>query len=468
MTGAVTGNVTGNVTEAATGARGGRPVVVVGAGAAGLMAAIFAGRARPAGGVVLVERSRDGGRKILISGGGRCNVLPSELDPRHYVSSSSPHTLRNLLLSWPLDEQRAFFEEDLGVPLALEPESGKLFPVSNRARDVRDALVRVTREAGVRILFERSVEGLEPPGSTASWRVHLDGGETVAARAVILATGGLSVPATGSDGTGLRLVEALGHRVHPVYPALTPLLTEPAVHAGLAGVSLEATVAARGVRGRAGEGRPRVSGGFLFTHRGYSGPSVLNVSHFAVKARAEGHPQVLEVAWTGEDATTWDDRLQEATSGNVGPLLRRTLPHRLVDRILEEVGVPPDRALARLRREERARLVAALTAYPLPWTGDEGYRKAEVTGGGVELGEVDPRTLESRIHPGLYLCGEILDAFGPIGGYNFAWAWATGRRAGQAAGSDPGSDPRSELGSDPGSDSSSDSGSGSGSADAMG
>jgi predicted Rossmann fold flavoprotein len=413
----------------------GRPVVVVGAGAAGLMAAIFAGRAQPGGGVILVERSRDGGRKILISGGGRCNVLPSELEPRHYVTDSSPHTLRKLLLDWPLEEQQAFFERDLGVPLALEPESGKLFPVSNRARDVRDALVRAAREAGVRILFERSVEGLEPPGATASWRVHLDRGETLAARAVVLATGGLSVPATGSDGTGLRLVEALGHAVHPVYPALTPLLADPPVHAGLAGVSMEAGVAARGIRGRPGEGRPRVSGGFLFTHRGYSGPAVLNISHFAVKARAEGRAQVLEVAWSGEDAETWEARLQEASSGNVGPLLRRVLPQRLVERLLEEVGIPPDRALARLRREERTRLVAALAAYPLPWTGDEGYRKAEVTGGGVDLGEVDPRTLESRIHPGLYLCGELLDAFGPIGGYNFAWAWATGRRAGQAAGS---------------------------------
>jgi predicted Rossmann fold flavoprotein len=431
--------------------QGGRPVVVVGAGAAGLMAAIFAGRENPEGGVVLVERSSDGGRKILISGGGRCNVLPSELDPRHYVTRSSPNTLRKLLLSWPLAEQRAFFEEGLGIPLALEAESGKLFPRSNRARDVRDALVQAAREAGVRVLFERSVEGLEPPGATASWRVHLvphgkggkgassRGAETLAASAVILASGGLSVPATGSDGTGLRIVEALGHTLHPPYPALTPLLTDPAVHAELAGVSLEVGIGARGVRGRAGEGRPRVVGGFLFTHRGYSGPSVLNMSHFAVQARAEGRPQPLEVAWTGEDGATWEARLIDASSGSVGPLLRRYLPQRLVDRLLAEVGVPSDRALARLRRDERDRLVEALSAYPLPWTGDEGYRKAEVTGGGVDLAEVDPRTMESRIHPGLYLCGEILDAFGPIGGYNFAWAWATGRMAGRAAAAATGS-----------------------------
>ncbi|CAN5813530.1 hypothetical protein BH23GEM11_BH23GEM11_07820 [soil metagenome] len=322
------------------------------------------------------------------------------------------------------------------------------------------------------------MEGLEPPGATASWRVHLvphrkgaprapgggdpgagqgagQGAETLAASTVILASGGLSVPATGSDGTGLRIVEALGHTLHPVYPALTPLLTEPAVHAELAGVSLEVGIGARGMRGKPGEGRARVHGGFLFTHRGYSGPSVLDMSHFAVQARADGRAQALEVAWTGEDAATWEARLIEASSGSIGPLLRRHLPQRLVDRILGEVAVPADRALARLRRDERDRLVKALAAYPLPWTGDEGYRKAEVTGGGVDLAEVDPRTMESRIHPGMYLCGEILDALGPIGGYTFAWAWATGRMAGRAAAAATGSVETGALpdttGPDPGS-----------------
>ncbi len=414
---------------------GPRTVVVVGGGAAGLMAAAFALREMGGDGrLVVVERSRDGGRKILISGGGRCNVLPSELDPRHYVTASSPNTLRKLLLSWPLREQRAYFERSLGIPLALEPETGKLFPRSNRARDVRDALVRQVVDDGGRILFGRSVEGLEPPGATRGWRVHLDGGETLPASAVIMASGGLSVPATGSDGTGLRLLEGLGHTVNPTYPALTPLLADPPVHAGLAGVSLEVRLTAEGVRGRPGEGRPSVTGGFLFTHRGYSGPTALDVSHFAVQARAAGRPQPISASWTDETAEAWEARLIDAGSGQVGPLLRRYLPHRLADHLLDETGVPADRALARLPRGERDRLVGALAAYPLPWTGDEGYRKAEVTGGGVALDQVDPRSLESRIHPGLYLCGELLDAFGPIGGYNFAWAWSTGRLAGTAAG----------------------------------
>jgi predicted Rossmann fold flavoprotein len=419
-------------------------LVVVGAGAAGLMAAITAGEgARPGSRIVLLERSRDGGRKILISGGGRCNVLPSRLDPRRFVTDSSRNTLRKLLLSWPLAEQRHFFQEELGIPLVLEPGTGKLFPVSNRARDVRDALVDRARRAGVRILFETSMEGLAPqqeprprgssdlPGAPA-WRVGLGGGDVLRTHSVLMATGGLSVPATGSDGTGLRLLEGLGHTVHPLYPALTPLLADPPMHRDLAGVSLDLTLAAPGEKGR-----PEARGGFLFTHRGYSGPTVLDLSHLAVRTRGGPRPARLIVRWTHQTEDAWDHRLQESArargGGTVASLLRGALPQRLADRLMAEAGVPGDRSPARLRREERRRLAAHLGAYPLPWTGDEGYRKAEVTGGGVALAEVDPRTLESRIRPGLFLCGELLDAFGPIGGFNFAWAWATGRAAGAGA-----------------------------------
>jgi predicted Rossmann fold flavoprotein len=412
------------------------PVVVIGAGAAGLMAALHAAREAGPGRVLLLERTSDGGRKILISGGGRCNVLPSELDPRRYVTDSSPNTLRKILLSWPLGEQRSFFEEVLGIPLALEPETGKLFPRSNKAREVRDTLRQAVEEAGAEIRFGAVLSDLLPPEAPEEgWRVRLEGGGEILAHRVILATGGLSVPATGSDGRGLSILGRLGYPIHPSYPALTPLLTDPPVHAALAGVSLPVTIRAEGVRGRPGEGRPEASGGFLFTHRGYSGPSVLNVSHTAVRAQAEGKGQPLRVEWTGEDRDTWSDRLTSGT-GTVGSILRRALPQRLADHLMDEVGVAPDLPLARLRRETRLALLDALTAYPLPWTGDEGYKKAEVTGGGVDLGEVDPRTLESRRHPRLYLCGELLDAFGPIGGYNFAWAWATGRLAGRSAGSE--------------------------------
>ncbi|CAN5806947.1 aminoacetone oxidase family FAD-binding enzyme [soil metagenome] len=402
-----------------------RPIVVIGAGAAGLMAAISAAAGpRP---VVLLESTKDGGRKILISGGGRCNVLPSALSPAQYVTDSSPNTLKKMLLAWPLHEQQSFFEDELGIRLVLERESGKLFPESNRARDVRDALVERVRRDGAEIRFGSAVRDLVAPVDGNPWRVIAD--TAIDAHAVVIATGGLSVPATGSDGTGLRIVEGLGHTINPTYPALTPLTAEPPRHAPLAGVSVEATLEAPLARGRF-----VTRGGFLFTHRGYSGPAVLDISHLAVRSRTAGSTrQPILVQWTDLDAGSWDTALRQAGGGQVGPLLRRGMPTRLADTLMQEANVDAQRTLAELRRDERARLVTALARYPLPWTGDEGYKKAEVTGGGVALSEVNPRTLESRLHPGLFLCGEILDAFGPIGGYNFAWAWATGRTAGRGA-----------------------------------
>ncbi|HEX2225402.1 MAG TPA: aminoacetone oxidase family FAD-binding enzyme [Thermoanaerobaculia bacterium] len=405
------------------------PVVIVGAGAAGLVAAIFAaGHVGERRRVLLLERTRDGGRKILVSGGGRCNVLPSQLDPTRFVSDSSPNTLRKILLSWPLPEQRRFFEEEVGVELALEPETGKLFPVSNSSRQVRDGLVALARRKGAVIRFDSRVTGISPPDGTGSWSIELDDGERIAAAAVVVATGGLSLPGTGSDGLGFDLVRRLGHTVHPTYPALTPLTLNPPRYAGLAGISLEVTLRAPLPRGSWS-----THGGFLFTHRGYSGPSVLDISHLAVRSRTAGGPlQPLHAQWTDLDAEAWDARLREGTGTVIGAL-RRYLPDRLAEMLLTEARVDGSRPLAQLRREDRRKLIDLLTAFLLPWNGDEGYRKAEVTGGGVALSEVAPNTLESRLHPGLFLCGEILDAFGPIGGYNFAWAWATGRAAGLGA-----------------------------------
>jgi predicted flavoprotein YhiN len=161
----------------------------------------------------------------------------------------------------------------------------------------------------------------------------------------------------------------------------------------------------------------------------------LDISHRAVLSRRAGGPrQRLLVRWTELTAEAWDRKLREE-EGTVASILRGWLPARLVEALLQDAAVAPATTRSQLRREERVRLVTTLTRHPLPWTGDEGYKRAEVTGGGVALDEIDPRTLESKRCPGLYLCGEILDAFGPIGGHNFSWAWATGRAAGRAAAS---------------------------------
>jgi predicted Rossmann fold flavoprotein len=402
------------------------PVIVVGAGAAGLVAAIFASRGSR--GVLLLERTREGGKKILISGGGRCNLLPAAFRPERFVTDSSPHTLRRLLGAWPLEEQRRFFQEEAGIPLILEPSTEKLFPVSGRARQVRDRLLHLASSRGVELRFESTVTGLDLPGENGEWTLRLTSGAFLRTPAAVFATGGLSVPSTGSDGTGLEILRRLGVEIHPTYPALTPLLADPARHGALAGISLNVTISSPGGRHRA------VSrGGFLFTHRGYSGPAVLNLSHLAARTRLPGsaRPSFL-VQWTDREADAWEELLREERV-RAGSLLRLHLPERLARTLLSEAGVEPERSLSQLRREERRRLVDLLTRYPLPWEGTEGYRKAEVTGGGVALEELDPRTLECRRAPGLFLCGEMLDAFGPIGGHNFAWAFATGRAAGLGA-----------------------------------
>jgi predicted Rossmann fold flavoprotein len=177
------------------------------------------------------------------------------------------------------------------------------------------------------------------------------------------------------------------------------------------------------------------TGGFLFTHGGYSGPSVLDVSHVLVRSRMGGEPPAqLSVNWANLDDAAWTAKFAPQGARTVTGVLRAEFPERLVSALLDLARVSPTRSLAELEREERVRLIDTLVRGALPCTGDEGYRKAEVTGGGVSLAEIDARTMESRRHAGLFLCGEMLDAFGPIGGYNFLWAWATGRAAGIAAG----------------------------------
>ena len=393
-------------------------VVVVGAGAAGLVAAAFA--AASGATVTLLERTRDGGRKILISGGGRCNVLPSVLAPERFVTDSPAHLLRGMLRAWPLHEQQGFFEHDLEIPLALEEESGKLFPRSNRARDIRDGLVTYARSRGVEMHFDTTVTELSP--AAAAFTIATSDGDLQCDR-IVLATGGLSVPATGSDGFGLSVAARLGHVMVGTYPALAPLLARNEMHASLSGVSLDVRL-----RARSGSKTFESFGGFLFTHRGYSGPSVLDISHLTER----GASPTIRAQWSALSAADWQGEF-DARSSSVATILARHIPARLAEQLMIEAGVLIDRRTSSFTRAERTRLIEMLTAYPLPWSGNEGYKKAEVTGGGVALTEVDSKTLESKKVAGLYLCGEMLDAFGPIGGHNFSWAWATGRAAGLAA-----------------------------------
>jgi len=236
----------------------------------------------------------------------------------------------------------------------------------------------------------------------------------------------------------------LGHAIHPTYAALTPLLSkrlrEPfstvsvekgsrSLFEGLSGVSLRVTITARS-NGRSAE----ATGGFLFTHEGFSGPAVLDVSHVAVRSLSDARePAAIAVRWSALGDREWEEALRPKASRTVLAAVGAALPHRLAEALVLAAGIEAGRQLSQLTRAERLGLIELLVRTPLGWTGHEGYKKAEVTGGGVGLGEIDPRTMESRRHQGLFLCGEMLDAFGPIGGYNFLWAWATGRAAGIGA-----------------------------------
>lgn len=419
------------MTESRAGTESGEPggaddvdVAVVGAGAAGLCAAIFAARAGAR--VRVLESKPRPGAKILISGGGRCNVLPSELDSSDFATSGSRGAMSSILRSWPLADVRDFFERDLAVPLEREPETGKLFPRSNRARDVLDALVAAAERAGaaVRSGFRLRDLRLQQEAGDLGFELASDRDERVRARRVVLATGGLSVPKTGSDGFGLTLARALGHRITPTFPALVPLVVVDGPWRRLAGISLVATVTAR----RGDKSIERRTGDLLFTHRGFSGPLALDMSRHVTAPDAD---EVHLFARFGTVA--WDELLAHAPRGEVGALVRQHLPRRLAELLMRSTGVDPATRLSEFRRDDRKRLLRALTDCPLPIEGDEGYKKAEVTAGGVALSEVKTKTLESRRVPGLYLCGEILDVVGRIGGFNFLWAWVSGRRAGEAA-----------------------------------
>ena len=406
-------------------------IVIVGAGAAGLAAAIFAGRAHPHARVVLLESARRPGAKILVSGGGRCNVTNALVTDADFWGGGRP-VIRRILRALPVAETVRFFN-DLGIELH-EEAGGKLFPDSNRARDVVDALLRGVRDAGVDLRSGVRVHGVTR--DDGSFALETSAGPLHAA-ALVLATGGCSLPKTGSDGAGYVIARSLGHTIVPPTPALAPLLLAPgtphSIHAGLSGVSVDSEIAVW----VDGSLALRLEGSLLWTHFGLSGPLALNVSRHWARARLEERDVRLSLnLYPSLDFERVDARWLRLASERPGATLRSALaldmPDAVATAILAALGLPSDRTLAALTRDDRRRLVHAVTAWPLPVTETRGYNFAEVTAGGVSLAEIDPATMESRVCPGLYLVGEILDVDGRIGGFNFQWAWSTAALAGRA------------------------------------
>jgi len=422
-------------------------IAVVGAGAAGLMAAIWAARSARAEGtalrVVTLDGARTIGAKILVAGGGRCNVTHEAADERDFAGGSS-NAIRQVLRRFPVQSTIRFFA-DLGVELKRE-ETGKLFPTTDRARTVLDALLRALAESGAELRFPWRVESIVR--CDGGFTLRRDDGATIDAARVILATGGCSLPKSGSDGHGHALARALGHTITPhVLPALVPLVlaAEHPLRA-LAGIAAPARVEVRASTGR----RVHSSiGSVLCTHFGLSGPAILDVSRHLATARLSDPGATLHLGWLPElDEERFDLELADRSgaSSRGGPMtplrrLRSALPERLAETICTMAGVDPHMPVSQLAKAARRAFVRTVCAMEVPVVGDRGFTHAEVTAGGVPLDEVTIATMASRRCPGLSLCGEVLDVDGRIGGFNFQWAWASGFVAGNAAAREPGRAP---------------------------
>lgn len=419
-------------------------LVVIGAGAAGLASAIFTARAARNARVVCVDGARTIGAKILVSGGSRCNVSNRVVDERDFWGGSR-RVVRRVLRAFPAARAAAFFEA-LGVALH-EEEDGKLFPDTNRSRTVLDALLREASQLGVVIETGQRVCELLP--RRGGFSIVTGTGSRLTARAVVMATGGKSLPKSGSDGFGYELAARLGHGHVPTTPALAPLVLEgkaPRVEGAgngadgeraswrrLAGVAHPAALSLRTSAGIA----VRVEGAMLWTHFGISGPVALNMSRHWHRAALEARSPLVSLnvlpGETFESLEAWlleQDR--QRPRAQVATVLSARLPAAVADAWCASAGLAPGETMAHLPREYRRQLIRALVDTPLPVIGSRGYAYAEVTAGGVPLDEIDPATMESRVTPGLYLAGEILDVDGRLGGFNFQWAWSSAFVAGQA------------------------------------
>jgi predicted Rossmann fold flavoprotein len=400
-------------------------VALVGAGAAGLASAIFSARRMPGRRIVALDGAKKPGAKILVAGGGRCNVTNVRVQATDYWGGSR-NTIRQVLASFTAEAAVDFFRE-IGVEMHVE-EHGKLFPNSNSAKTVLAALLAEAERRGVSLAADHRV--LEICKNDDRFLVTTSQGE-IRARAVVLATGGKSLPKTGSDGGGYALAEKLGHSLVATTPGLAPLILEGDFHAALSGVSLEVELAVCVENMKPLKHR----GAMLWTHFGVSGPAALDVSRLWHRAALDGkRVEISANFFPGANSAEVESKLMALSQLQPRTILENALatliPARLAEAVLRHLGVEARIIMAHLSKETRRKLVEALTHWPLPVRDSRGYNFAEVTAGGVPLSEIDPRTMESRVCPGLFLVGEILDVDGRIGGFNFQWAWSSGFVAG--------------------------------------
>ena len=420
-------------------------ILIIGGGAAGLMAAIFAARSAPSGArVTVLDGAPRIGAKILVSGGGRCNVTHDVVTPEDYAGSKR-NQIAKVLRTFTVESTIDFFR-GIGVELKRE-DTGKLFPVTDSARTVLDALLRAVHDAGAEVRANHRVTAVTYQNDT--FTVATEHGEYTAGK-LILATGGKSLPKTGSDGLGYNFAQALGHTITDTTPALVPLVLPPKHYlTKLSGLTLDVELS---LIAGTGKRLHRQAGSMLLTHFGLTGPAAMDISRHWIAAHAKdtktqltanllpgrpGRPGVPGVPGAAYEQV--ETHLLEVSQvrgkSAIVTILSDDLPKRLAEAILiHPLEIDSQTPMAQLSKMQRKTLARALTALPLPIVRDRGYLFAEVTAGGVPLDEVDLKSMRSRRCSGLQLCGEILDVDGRIGGYNFQWAWSSGRLAGLAAG----------------------------------
>lgn len=400
-------------------------VIVVGAGAAGLLAGIFAGKSGAK--TLVLEKNRKPGVKILMSGGTRCNITHNT-DNRGIVKAfgNNGKFLHSPLASFSVDETIRFFNQ-AGVATKVEP-TGKIFPVSNKALDVLDALLNQLKKDNAPLILETPVLDIDATDNGFLLKTALN---DFHAKRIILTTGGLSFPGCGTTGDGYKFAMKFGHTIKETQPALAPLKTDARWVHELSGV----TIPEVGVTACLDE-KPLMQekGSFLFTHFGLSGPVVLNVSK-ALNSPYNFKNSCLKLDFLPSvKESDLEAKLQSLGSTDGKKLLTvalgEQLPRRLLEGLFSQIGFNSERKCAGISKDERKAILLSIKSKPINITGTLGYAKAEVTTGGVILDEVNSKTMESKLKKGLYFAGEILDLDGPIGGYNFQAAWSTGCLAG--------------------------------------
>ncbi len=384
--------------------------------------------------VLLLEKNSKLGVKILMSGGTRCNIT-HDCGPKEIANAIGDHGrfLYPALGKLPPDQVIQIMT-DQGVTTKIE-STGKIFPQSNRAIDVRDALVSLAESAGAKIKTNHPVAAITSTDST--FHVTTQKGNVLAQR-IILTTGGKSYPGCGTTGDGYNWASQLGHTIVTPTAALTPIRSTDPWPQKLSGLTLaKAGVTVNDPTGDSLQTLAHCADGLLFTHFGFSGPAILNVSR-AVNQHNSPNCLQLNIDFVcdqnkNEFQTTFYNRLRQNGKTGLGNLIVDYVPRRLAQCLLDRCNIPLNRRAAELSRKQTDRVINELKNAMFPISGTMGFKKAEVTAGGIALEEIHSKTMESKLCPGLFLAGEVLDIDGPIGGYNFQAAFSTGWLAGQHA-----------------------------------